>query len=586
MISYARKEVCAIDEPAAIAEDISGLRGMILCLIRGEVSEDEFRKYRLQRGVYAQRSEGKASHVIRVKVPCGILTSKQLTSLGEIAQLFSGGVAHITTRQDIQFYSIRIENVANVLSDLQEAGFTTREACGNSVRNIVCSPLAGVSQSELFDVTPYARLLAARLLRNGVSQTLPRKFKISFSGSEKESDGITPWIHDIGFVAALRQNNGTIEKGFKVFVGGGLGSKPRIADVFDNFLPEKLLVPTTEAILSVFNALGNRENRKKARLKYVLWKIGIDEFQRAVNEERSGILNSMSAIQPMDDKPETEYPPLENDSIQIYSEDDEFRKWIDSNVIPQKQTGYNVVRIKPPLGNVTTEQFFLLNNLAQRFSDGTVRTTTEQSVVLRWIRYSDLEAVYKKIQNAGFAISGRRSIVSCPGVTTCQVGITHSQSLAKELMQLIENHPEWNEILKELNIKISGCTNSCGQHPVASIGFHGAVRYFKGKQIPCYVMSVGGGLKAGKEVLGMSIGKIPARSASEALTRVLNGFLLQKIKDENFHTYIERVGIQALKNDIKDFTETLPETRDSNLFTDIGETIAFATKTTEGECAV
>ncbi|MBI1807496.1 MAG: nitrite/sulfite reductase [Ignavibacteria bacterium] len=588
MSLYVKEELNTIDDPVRIVEDIQGMRDAIERLRNGELSDEEFRRYRLHRGIYGQRADQQGFNMVRVKVPYGLLTSKQLIRLGEIARTFADGIAHVTTRQDIQLHWVQLQNIPAVMESLADVGLTTREACGNSVRNIVGSPLAGVAKDELFDVTPYARLLAKHLLRNSLSQQLPRKFKISFSGSSDESDAIVPWIHDIGFVASLKQEDGIVRKGFRVFVGGGLGSQPRVADVLEEFMPVEQLIPTAEAILAIFNTLGNRENRNKARMKFVLWKLGLDGFRHRVNEERLRILQ-LGRVFTTEEESETGYLPLQDGFPGYTKASIEFQRWADFNVISQKQDEYNVVYVNPTIGDLTTDQLFSLSDLANRFSNGNVRTTTQQDIVLRWIRSSDLVALYQELKRVGLHQAGAQTIAnvtSCPGADTCNLGITHSRALGKELTQLFLRTPDWIEVLKDLRIKISGCPNSCGQHHIASIGFYGAAKNVNGRQIPSYIMMIGGGLNSGGQSFADTIGKIPARYIVEAVSRILRTFLTQRTEDENFWQYVERVGVRSFREEIKDLVDIRSEQANDDLFIDLGEKSAFIAKTGVGECAV
>ncbi len=584
-----KEELARIDDPSKILEDIGDMRNAIERVKSGSLSDDEFKRFRLHRGIYGQRPDQQGFHMVRVKIPYGLLTAKQLTRLGEIARTFADGIAHITTRQDVQFHWVRLENVPAILEWLAEAGLTTREACGNTVRNIVGSPLAGVAPNEVFDITPYARLLAKHLLRNPINQQLPRKFKISFSGSPDESDGIIPWIHDIGFVATVQQENGLARRGFKTYVGGGLGAQPRVADLFEDFTPAEQLIPTAEAILIIFNTLGNRENRNKARMKYVLWKLGLDEFRRRVKEERERILQSGRTFEIPQETPENDYLPLQNDPLLSNPGSSEFQRWWDTNVVPQKQQGYNVVFVNPTIGDLTTDQLFALADIADRFSNGLVRTTTQQDVVLRWIRHSDLIALYEELRRAGLHQSGARTIAnvtSCPGADTCNLGITHSRALGTTLTQLFQRNPDWHEVSRDLRVKISGCPNSCGQHHVASIGFYGASKQVDGREIPSYILLVGGGLNSGQQRFGDVVGKIPARRVPDAVSRLLKMFLLNRQRDENFWRYVERVGVRSLRDALKDLMDINPKSVDESLFVDLGQKGVFMAKTGAGECAV
>jgi sulfite reductase beta subunit-like hemoprotein len=586
MILQTSRELEHFDDPLAIADDIQEMRDAIFRLKRGEMPEENFRKFRLHRGIYGQRADQAGFNMVRVKVPYGLLTARQLSGLAAITQTFADGVAHITTRQDIQFHWVRLENVPTVMEELAEVGLTTREACGNTVRNIVGSPLAGVAGDELFDVTPYARLLAKHLLRNPLNQQLPRKFKISFSGSASESDGIIPWIHDIGFVAALNRAH---ERGFIIYVGGGLGSQPRVADVLEEFTPADLLIPTTEAILTIFNKHGNRENRNKARMKFVIWKIGLPEFRRLVYEERERILQSGREFNLPSDDPESGYLPATSLSEIHTNGDLAFHHWLDSNVFPQKQQPYHIVYVNPTIGDLTADQLIALGKIAEKFSNGRVRTTTQQDIVLRWIRAGDLHDLYEELKQANLHQAGAQTIAnvtSCPGADTCNLGITHSRALGKALTTLFQEKNGWKNALEDLRVKISGCPNSCGQHHVASLGFFGASKKAGSQEIPSYVLLLGGGFNSGKQTYGETVGKIPARRVPEAVSRILQTFLSERSDEENFWQYVDRAGVARFRSLLRDLTEIQTKNTLDDLFVDLGQDAAFAAKVGAGECAV
>ncbi len=577
-----------IDTSEAYAEDAKNMRSAIARFKIGDISEEEFKKFRLQLGIYGQRPDQQGFSMVRVKVPYGLLTSLQVRRLASIARQFADGIAHVTTRQDIQLHWVKLESVPELMESLNEAGLTTREACGNTVRNIVGSPLAGVSADEAFDVTPYSHLLAKHFLRNELSQALPRKFKISFSGISDERDAIIPWIHDIGFVAAVRDVDGTPVPGFKVFVGGGLGAQPRVADVLEEFLPAGLLIPTTEAIVRVFNDHGNRKIRSKARMKYVLWRLGFEEFKRLVVQEREKILASERTFPEVEIGEEEGYLPVDHPCIPQSNGDHEFNHWLNSNVFPQRQSGYNVVYVNTTIGDYTVDQLFELGRIADKFTNGMVRTTAQQDIVLRWISSSDIASIYHELKGAGLHQAGAQEIAnvtSCPGADTCNLGITHSRALGKELTQLLQRHPDWNALLDGLRIKISGCPNSCGQHHVAAIGFHGATKKIAGGEIPSYLISIGGGMNSGRHTFGGTLGRIPARYAPEAVTRIIKRYLSNRIESENFWQFYERVGIVAFRDVVRDLADLRPERLTGELFIDLGEDKAFAASSGEGECA-
>jgi sulfite reductase beta subunit-like hemoprotein len=586
---YSSEELNRIDDPVAMNEDIDEMRQAIDQYRQDQLPEDEFRKFRLHRGIYGQRADQQGFNMVRVKVPYGLLTAKQLYEVGLVAATYADGIAHVSTRQNFQFHWVKLENVPNVMARLAAVGLTTREACGNTVRNIVGSPFAGVAGDELFDITPYARMLAQHLLRNALNQKLPRKFKISFSGSKNESDGIIPWIHDIGFVAAIKEENGIELRGFQLFIGGGLGTQPRVADLLEDFTPAEAIIPTTEAIIKIFDQLGNRNNRYKARLKYVLWKIGLDEFRRLVNEERERIIASGRTFQLPEETPETGYLPLEqHDSLNSQPTDNEYAYWAATNVKAQKQSGYNIVFINPTIGDLNADQIFALADLANKYSNGRVRATTEQSIVLRWIRSSDLPELYKELKRAQLQTAGANtiaSVTSCPGADTCNLGISHSRSLGSQLTTFFQQNPQLSAMLRGLRIKISGCPNSCGQHHVAAIGFHGASKKIAGREVPHYLMFLGGGFNSGEQLFGFPIATIPARRVRDAVSRLVQLYLGEALPGENFWNYTQRIGARTMKTRLKDLAEVSVEDLAEGLYLDIDQSFEFKTSVGAGECA-
>ncbi len=582
------KPRAAVDTVEEISEDILDFREKLGKLKSGDEPEDEFRGFRLHRGIYGQRPDQPGYNMIRVKIPGGILTSQQLKCVGDVAAEFADGLGHITTRQDIQYHWVKLETVPAVMKKLAESGLTTREACGNTVRNVVGSPVAGVSEDEAFDITPYLIVLTRQLMRNNLTAKLPRKFKISFSGNDADRDGIIPWIHDIGFVAKTFSENGSVKRGFKVYIGGGLGAHPRIADVLEEFLPVEQLIPTAEAIITIFGRYGDHINRKRARLKYVLWKLGFQKFKELVYEERDRINGDGRSI-PQPDIYEEE-PPERHETVKPEVNNDldhEFYFWKQTNVHRQKQKGYNVVYINPEIGDLTTEQFTMLADSAETYSDGTVRTTVSQDIIMRWIRSEDLKNLYSDLKRVGLVTPGADSIgnvTSCPGADTCQLGITHSRALGSELTAFFRENSGWSKILRDLRIKISGCPNSCGQHHVASIGFHGAVRKIKGRMAPHYIMFVGGGLHTGSHEYGEVVMKIPARRVSEAVMRIIKLFLSERNDEENFLSYVKRIKPKGFKVKLQDLAYIPSYEEAPEWYMDIGEDTEFAVKTGPGEC--
>lgn len=416
------------DEIRIFEERIGGLR-------RGEITEDQLRPFRLKHGIYGQRQAG--FQMVRVKVPSGILNAVQLRTLAEIAETYSTGRGHVTTRENVQFHFVKMENVPAIMRSLADAGLTTREACGNTVRNVTSCPLAGVCPTESFDVTPHALATTRFFLRHPEFHDLPRKFKIAFSGCANDGNCAAAGIHDIGLIAQVRGSNGTGKRGFKVLVGGGLGSLPTEAATLTDFLPEEELIPAMEAVLRVFKEHGNYKNKLKARMKFVLRDKGIEEFRRLVAEKRKQVTTPAEVVK----VPTPVQPPL----VQLQpapasgnGASPAFERWQHHNVQPQRQPGFAVVWIKLPAGTVLTRQFLGLAGLLDKHGLSAVRIAISQDLVIPWTPLDRLQEIYKDLAALDLATPGARTIADvtgCPGATTCNLGITRSLTLAELLAQ-------------------------------------------------------------------------------------------------------------------------------------------------------
>lgn len=558
---------------------------------RGEISPDEFKRFRLQNGIYGQRQEGE--QMVRVKIPWGGLTADQLELLATIAKETPRGVGHVTTRQNIQFHFVKLEKVPEILRRLAEVGLTTREACGNTVRNVTACHRAGVCPKEAFDVTPYAEAVARYLIRNPMNQNLPRKFKISFSGCEGHCG--LPLIHDIGAVATLREEDGRIIQGFRIYVGGGLGSSPKVARLLEEFTPAEGLLATCAAIVRIFDRYGDRENRNKARMKFVVEKLGFEQFQRLVLRERAQLQGTMAGMFPRIEVRE-ERPPKRVGAVQrppdaALGGTPEYQRWLQTNVVPQKQPGYALVHVRLELGDITAAQLQALAFVVREFSDGSVRTTNQQNFVARWVPLTHLPQLYRILAGAGLAKpSAERlaDVTACPGADTCQLGITSSRGLASAIGELFNNRLKELADEADIRIKISGCPNSCGHHHIANIGFFGGARKFGEHQVPTYQMLLGGGggtLKPDGSYYGKPALKVPAKNIPAVVERILGIFKEERIDGESFNAFLERYGIHKLKEALKDLTE-LPAFEESpERYRDWGSEEGFAIETGPGECA-
>ncbi|MFQ5443798.1 MAG: nitrite/sulfite reductase, partial [Nitrospinales bacterium] len=469
--------------PPEVKQEIEEFASEVERLHRGEVSEDDFKRFRLQQGIYGQRQGGEAQ-MVRTKLPMGRLTSNQLNCLADFAEKYSNGILHVTTRQDIQFHFVDLKNVPQGLQELSESGITTREACGNTVRNVTACPKSGTCAGEFFDVTPYAKAVSEFLLRHPLTQNLPRKFKISFGGCE--GCGLGP-IHDIGFNAVVRGENGTSHRGFKVVYGGGLGSSPHAAHPLTDFIPANDILRMCEAIIRLFDKHGDKKNRNKARLKFVFDKLGVEKVKEIYEEEFAALSGKKF---PDIDVPAESIPAIPEFSPNTgFDSDKAFLNWKSRNACLQKQDGFYNVQIKLLLGDINNTQAKALSRIASTYAGGIIMTTVNQNLMIPWVKEDAFGVVYAELKKAGLEKAGTeelKDITCCPGSETCNLGITASRGLVEQLSQDVENRYTDSGELDHISIKASGCPNSCGQHHIASIGFHGGAKKINGILAPHY----------------------------------------------------------------------------------------------------
>jgi len=570
----------------AIEAEIQRFEERVQQLRSGAITEEEFRPFRLKHGTYGQRQPG--FQMLRVKIVAGILNPGQLRVLAQIADGYSTGRGHVTTRENMQFHFVKLENVTSVMRMLADAGLTTREACGNTVRNVTACPLSGICPGESFDVTPYALGVSRYLLRHPDFHDLPRKFKIAFSGCEDDGNCAISGIHDIGLIAQVRGSNGTGKRGFKVLVGGGLGSLPTEAAVLVDFLPEEELLPTIEAILRVFNETGNRKNKFKARLKFVLREKGIEEFRRLVGEKRkisqvpTGVFTLPSAIQPS--LVTISAVPLSPSSSSAETSS-EYGRWAEHNLMSQRQTGYAAVWIKLPAGTLHSPQMRGLADLLERHDLTGLRIAVNQDLVVPWVPLDCVRALYEDLKALNLAMPGARTIADvtgCPGATTCNLGITRSLTLADVLAHELADLTEDPEILK-LRIKISGCPNSCGHHHIADIGFYGNVRKIGDRQAPYYQLLLGGRVDVHGVHFGRQIMSVPARTIPGLIRELLTFYQQDRQPAETFSAWVTRTPDKSISARLSRLTDVSDAPQDF-LF-DWGDTETYSLKLGRGECA-
>lgn len=585
-------EIQTTPVPPAILEEIEAFEAEVARLRAGDVSMDIFKPFRLQHGIYGQRQPG--VQMFRIKIPFGGLTANQVRRVAQLADAYATGVGHVTTRQDIQLHFVDLDNVGTMMRLLAEVGLTTREACANTVRNVTACHLAGVCQGEVFDVTPYAKTVALHLLRNPLNQSLPRKFKIAFSGCRHDC-ALTP-IHDIGLLA-VRREDGAL--GFRMAVGGGLGSTPRIAQVLRDFVPLEELIPSIEAVIKVFDSLGNRKNRHKARMKFVIDKLGFEEFARRWEEAYVAMGHARPDRGPTtwlshDDRPPLIMPTSASAKARDggnghgrSGEETPFQMWERTNVVRQKQAGYAAAIVKLQMGDITAAQMNLVADLAERYANGNLRTTINQNLIIRWVPESALESLYEELAAAGLGDPGAElveDITACPGTDTCGLGITSSKGLARAMAEVFPPG-RVPEDLKDVTVKISGCHNSCAQHHIATIGLHGVGKRIGDHVAPHYELHLGGGVN-GTATIGQMTVKLPAKNVPAAVGHLVEVYRRDRRPGESLLAFIKRVGKAALKEELIPFTIVPSFAEDPSYYYDWeGEEEFVLEDLGPGECA-
>ena len=600
-----------------MAREIDQFEAQISLRKQGKIEDRVFAETRLRRGTYGQRYDNGHRHdgiqtqdfnfpanpltkgpdtmwdapgMQRIKIPFGAVTPDQLRVLADLAEEYSDSICHITTRQDIQLHYIHIEDAPAIFRRLAAVGITTREACGNSVRNVTACPLAGICHTEAFDVTPYAKACTYYLLGHPDTQDFGRKFKIAFSGCRDQACALVT-IHDMGGIAVKRMIDGKEQRGFELYVGGGLGAVPYQAQLFDEFLPEEELLPMARAIGRVFAKLGEKKNRQKARLKFVVAKLGIEEFKRIVLEERRTMPPDPGWRKYFDEIPRyDEQPAMAAVQLNVARRPEGYDAWAKTNVYPQRQSGYATVTVTLPLGDLSSDQTRKLADIVHRYSSDHARTTVEQNIVLRWVSHNRLPALYQELKALGIGEGGAGTIVdvvSCPGTDTCKLGIASSRGLAGELRtRLAEQSANLDEAIRNLHIKVSGCFNSCGQHHVADIGFYGNSRNIGGYTVPHFQVMIGGQWTENGKSYGLAIGSIPSKRIPEVVKRLTDRYVNERAAGESFQTFCRRVGKKELKTMLEDLAKVPPHNVDASFYTDWGDVREFTIGDMgTGECA-
>ena len=568
--------------PDEVRQEIDAFAAEVERLNRGEVSDDDFKRFRLQQGIYGQRQDGE--QMVRTKLPAGIMTSDQLKGLADFAEKYSHGILHITTRQDIQLHYVNIQTVPQGLEDLAKAGITTREACGNTVRNVTACHKAGTCATELFDVAPYALAVSKYLLRKDLTQNLPRKFKISFGGCN--GCGLAP-IHDIGLKAVIQKDGDKEVRGFRVLIGGGLGSFPHAAKHLVDFISADKMLRMCEAIVSVFDKYGDKRNRNKARLKFVVDKLGMDKIKELYEEEYAALDSKTYPSIELAEGGNPEIPDYEPNNQ--HDSDPEFLLWKSRNIEPQKQSGFYNLQVKLILGDFNVSQAKAIANIAAKYAGDTIICTVNQNVMIPWAKEDAFGAIFAELKNIGLHKAGTeeiRDITCCPGSETCNLGITASRGLVQELNTEMENGFEASKDLDHITIKASGCPNSCGQHHIASIGFHGGAKKINGILTPHYEVFLGGRVSEDQVVFGTSVIKLPSKNAPAAMKLALEDYKAGKQNSETFGEYFDRQGKIYFRDLLKPLKD-LPDIEQApQSYIDYGSTIKFSLEDRgQGECA-
>jgi sulfite reductase (ferredoxin) len=612
------KERLADRMPTDLAREIDVFEGQIDLKRHGRIEDKLFAEARLRRGAYGQRYDNGQRHdgieprtlsyptpatkgtdtvwdapgMQRIKIPFGGLNPDQMDVLADVAEEYSDAICHITTRQDVQLHYVHIDDAPDVMRRLASVGITTREACGNTVRNVTACPIAGVCRCEVFDTTPYAKAMAYHLLGHEDTQDMGRKFKVAFSGCKTSSCGLTN-IHDLGFIAKTWQENGTTRRGFEVVVGGGLGAVPYDAQLFDAAVPEEEILPLAQATCRVFARLGEKRNRGRARMKFLLEKLGLDEFRRLVLEERKVLRPDPRWTEYLKDVERyAEAPAKPSSTLNLAKLDAEFEAWRATNVQPQRQAGYVVATVTLPLGDITSWQMRKLADVARKFVGDNIRTTVEQNLVLRWVPEGDLPALYAELRRLDLALGGAgkiEDVVACPGTDTCKLGIAASRGLAAELHERLVHRQKNGGIdpaVRDLHLKMSGCFNSCGQHHLADIGFYGVSRKIGGATVPHFRVLMGGEWENNGATFGLTIGAVPSKRIPEFIDHVTQRYQKERNEGERFKDYVARIGKKALKEMVDAFASVPPYAVDRSLYSDWRDPREFTiSDITTGECA-
>ncbi|MDH5526807.1 MAG: sulfurtransferase TusA family protein [Nitrospirota bacterium] len=570
----------AIGDPARVEEEIAHFESEMERFRSGTIAPEKFQGFRLRQGLYGQRGQ-ENQHMLRLKLPYGRIDPDQLEVAAKVGDTYGKGPAHVTTRQDFQYHYVPLADAPAAFRDLAAGGITTREACGNTVRNVTACHFAGVCSQEAFDVTPYAEAVYAHFLRHPVTQNMPRKFKIAFSGCA--TDCARTGIHDIGLIPARKDGRW----GFSVVVGGGLGSAPRVAHPFEAWVPIDELLPLCEALIRLFDLYGNRKQRARARLKFLVERLGADEVRARYETERARIVSegiTYPALPEPDVNPNVLAWPVSMPSGDARS------RWRATNVLPERESGLFSVQLHLDKGDITTDQMRALAGMVRRYSAcEEARLTVGQNMVILSVAESSLDALYGELDAVGLARDGAETlsdVMSCPGAETCNLGLVASRQLGGLLVDHIDRNPAAYDDAGGARLKVSGCPNSCGHHHIASIGFHGTAKKNQGHMAPFYEVHLGGHADAAGTVIANPTLRVPAKHAPQVVDTLLDDYRAKRGAGESFDAYVERVGKDTLKALLMPLTEIPAYDADPSYYKDIGSDEEFALEDMgPGECA-
>ena len=563
---------------------------------QGKIDPDMFRRFRLQHGAYGTRMTDDYA-MVRIKVPAGQIYPNQLEKIAQLSEMYSIGSAHFSTRENIQLHWVILEDVSEIMQSLSDVGMTSREACGNTVRNVMCSPLSGVCKDEIFDATPYAMAIAKFMLRNPICQGLPRKFKFNFTCCEK--CGMIR-IVDVGLVPQIQEIDGEKRKGFKIFLGGGLGNRSFVGHQLEDFTPVEDLLYTSMAVIRIFDRMGDRKNLARNRMRYLVNDLGWEKFQNLVLKERAVVKATQSVIVKLniDDSINEIQRPI-SVSDESASVPDGFARWEKTNVIKQSQSGFNSAFIGLEAGDITANQLRSVAEIIRDYSaEGFARNGFSQNIVIRYVHDDDLKSMYSRLIENGLAKTGSltmASAVGCSGTTSCNLALTNSHRLAKEVQRkFLELNLDEDDDLKDSTIKISGCPNSCGQHQIATIGFYGGGGRHGTDMFPNYTMSLGGKFDE-NSMLGHHTARVPVTRVIPVILKIIELFKENKQPDDTLSKWIDRVvkgnesskitGVEDIKKEIAPLIVPPKVEDEPDFYMDFGSDTNYHTVTGKGECA-